>query len=471
MTTRWEAPGSKQWMGTLYGLGPDTDYENYLNGGIVRFDDGTVWLCFTEARSGTGVFTYGVSIFERTPSSKAWELLTADGWTSPLNEANNNTPSSGKMNEWQFGYHSDYFFVSDGDDSVYMLSPGDTDEAWQVVVFHRSARTFNHYAPYTDTPDNRPQSFPQIYEDYIWWLNVDHDLYRMRLDNMAIELHRSFTKPASLGQIDPATSLPYGLGNDTIGAAAICFYDGWMYALSSHGSNCAYSDDEYCYAAIRRTRPGGGDIETLYQYVSPITTRGFRYPDLDDRERYEGPAFLLGTGLQPLDWIRSEVRDDWLYWVDFANGYASDGMTFSRIYIPALIENMPIIHDPYNPTFEILNNGSAVSEHGGCRAGPWTGGLWHIWWREGDRPLSGTTDAAWFFDDDGSIVFTHENFLYIQRRSLSLGGIVTRIISRLSPPSASKANVVLKFTGNELKGYSNVREVKSISNPEKVELR
>jgi len=474
MTTGWEMVGSNQWTGTTIGLGPMGDYNNSEQGGIIKFFDGTLWHIQTET-SGAGTYTEGLSFFERTPGSPVWEQLTADWWTNAM-QWDSVPPSSGRMVDWQFGESQAWMHLHsglEGDDKVYSFDV--TGGVWGIVVFDKSDRTF---VQHDIDGDAYPYCFPSRHGEHIYWMSSNGSqagLCRSHIDSLGtlewIQLFQSYSSYGSY-EIDPSTGLPYGLGVDSSysGYMGMAVHDdGWIY-WTENSSTEAPAGNNQSYAAIRRMRTGGGDIENLMVNLANPgqTSRSFNYPD-GSKDKSNGP-WPIGLGWYGLRGTQARIKDDWLYWIDYGTAWESEGYTFNRVYLPTLIKNAPVTFDPFNPQMELIGGGSSGSEST-ARWGPYYGVQeWMIRWREGERPIYGTLDVAWCFDTDGSILFTEEGWIGFQKLGYGLGELGMRIIHRLSPPKALTANVTLKFEGNALKGYSNARQIPVFSAQDEVVL-
>lgn len=472
MTTGWEIVGSNQWTGTTVGLVAMGDYSNSEQGGIIRFYDGTLWHIQSET-GGVGIYTEGLSFFEKVPGSPVWEQLTADAWTDGYDGGT--PPSSGRMVDTQFGASQKWFHIHsglEGDNKVYSIDIDTLD--WGVVVFDKSDRTFVRY---DFSSSYYPYHYPSLQGDHIYWVSSTggwpptYILVRSHIDSPGtLETIQTFETYSSYEayEIDPSTGEPYGLGVNSVYPgyiAMVAHDDGWIYWVEATSTTAPVGDPpKESYAAVRRIRAGGGDIENLMVNIASAgkTTMSYNYPDRT-RDKEDGP-WPIGLGFYPLRGTQARIKDDWLYWIDFGTAWDSEGYTWNRVYLPDLIKDAPVQFKPLDPQMEIIGGGSSASE-GTSRWGTYYNVQdWFIRWREGERPIYGTLDVAWCFDVDGSILFTEEGWIGFQQLGtpLSLGENGMRIIHRLSPPSSLTANVTIKFEGNALKGYSNARQIPSL---------
>jgi hypothetical protein len=105
-----------------------------------------------------------------------------------------------------------------------------------------------------------------------------------------------------------------------------------------------------------------------------------------------------------------------------------------------------------NPIFEIVTNGTVPWEG---NAGHWgRSGTW-IWRRDGSQPIMAHADNTWSFDEEGNILFKAMAFPEYYSEAYGYG---LRGIWKLTN-SEQVTEVTVLFVGDELKGYSNVRQV------------
>jgi hypothetical protein len=183
-----------------------------------------------------------------------------------------------------------------------------------------------------------------------------------------------------------------------------------------------------------------------------------------DTDRLAEP---LKMGFIPNGEKELHIVDGWLYWWDYSghyHGVYGTALMICRMKVGALTPGTPIQHNGADPIFEVITNGNApwIGNAGHLvRYGPW------IWWRGGSEPLMPHGDNSLTFDSDGNIWYKCMTFPPYTSDEYGYG---TRTILKLSEPIASTANVTLNFDGDELKGYSAVRQIPKRSVSLEVEL-
>jgi hypothetical protein len=136
-----------------------------------------------------------------------------------------------------------------------------------------------------------------------------------------------------------------------------------------------------------------------------------------------------------------------------------------RVQLSKLTPGTPIQHDPLNPIFEIVTNGTVPWEG---NAGHWgNSGTW-IWRRDGSQPIMAHADNTFSFDEDGNILFKAMAFPFGQYTDAYGYGL--RGIWKLTDPTNSVVEVTVAFVGDELQGYGNIRQVPMTRDVIEVEL-
>ena len=502
--TGWKLPGANEWNSEYISCTNLGDYNNNQPG-VVKFYDGTIWRMETEAATPATAFPLtGLQVFEFVPESKGWEQLTGDQADTMVEDAAPPAQTSGDMNNFIGGW-SDYWTCAQsgeyGDDLVYCISTDDPNYGYKMIVFNKADRTWQHYANEIDA-SNTAVGFPwpatliadpsaPVFDDtYIYWMswqsanypyragtvNKGRNLCRARRESPGtVEVIASFVKGGLdgtgpdeaypqewLSYINPVTGLPNCFNSNIIwgGQNVVAAIDeGYIYLVEN--AQISTESGTFRWHSIRRIRIGSDIAELLYYWYG---TFGYVTYSFDEDFEWNSNKLPVGVGVAPLYNSTARVRDGWLYWLDVASQLNSQGITFNRIYLPPLVKDGPKLHDPYSPTFEILNNASAPAEGDGKWVQP---SPWGILWRGGSSPIHNTTDSNWFFDDDGGINFIHEEFPAWRGYS---NYFTTWVLSRLVPPAAGTINVNLIFEGNALKGYGRVRELDRPWAPEEVHL-
>jgi hypothetical protein len=418
------------------------------------------------------------------------------------------------MRHAAFGY-SDYWVVSHSGDDNYVYAVDDDTSSQQqygygLLMFDKSDYSWKQYRSSIEAAETLSgYSWPDIIQtssaacfdaDYGYYLTWAYDsggngglrVVRFRRGDPS-DIRYIQHWPIEFGVTDMEYNATTGrrkvFDEDFVGGfdgAAMAYHNGKFYIIESGSDDFV---DGWAWASIREW-DGHGDTTKLLYWYDTIRAVSGPYARTPDLARYlltqssygttRGPVFgsfdrksqpVAGVGyvgMRPHPKAEARVKDGWLYWLDVASYNSSQGMYFCRIDLDQLLvdyeKSGPVEHDPGNPRFEILCNGSA----------PWEGdGKWvekteyGVLWREGSSPIYNTLDNNWFFDEDGAIVFQHEEF-----PAWDVGSEYTRwVISRLVPPSAGVASVGLVFEGQALKGYSRVRQQQTAWAPEGVTLK
>jgi hypothetical protein len=176
----------------------------------------------------------------------------------------------------------------------------------------------------------------------------------------------------------------------------------------------------------------------------------------------------LGPGLRPQTEMPAAIRDGWLYYFDWGGrnfGVYGTAYMLCRIDLSKLDPAEPQALNRENPQYEIIANGNVPFEG---NAGHWgRSGTW-IWQRNGANPLMPFPDSGLTFAEDGSIWYKGMAFpLYYRVAGYGIRGIW---ILQPARSAAANATVTVSFQGDELKGYSSVREVPARARPIEVEL-
>ena len=204
---------------------------------------------------------------------------------------------------------------------------------------------------------------------------------------------------------------------------------------------------------------------TVYDGTVGITSfpDGSRDSDLNRQE-------AINMGFAPSGEHCPEVRDGWLYWHDWSGRYFGvygDPTMICRVQL-SKFAGEPLQHNGEQPIFEIITNGTVPWEG---NAGHWGDGQGtYIWYRAGAQPIMPKQDQTMTFDDDGNLWFKGMYFPPYYNENSEYGGYGTRGIWVLRQNQTSTTIATLTFTGDELNGYSPVREVPSRSGEIEVEL-
>lgn len=285
-------------------------------------------------------------------------------------------------------------------------------------------------------------------------------------------------------------SYVYGYGSDSY---VIAYDDGWIYIFqqtllwdsrTTFGNfNGGPSEKNYNVwtSHLRRFKIGEYKMELLLWHASPkgyVGIGGKEYgthrnatigvtnqPDGTASYRNDYPA--IGMGLMPSAEHTMTIRDGWLYWIDESanntfsrqesQGFRGGMEMICRLDLAKVSGSEPIQHDVMNPIFEIISNGANPDEG---NWGHWGNGGTRIWLRGGFTPIMPVIDhGALAFDEDGNILYKGLAFpnWYTNEEGQEPFGI--KGIWKLKASINEITNVTVKFSGNELKGYSPVREI------------
>jgi hypothetical protein len=235
------------------------------------------------------------------------------------------------------------------------------------------------------------------------------------------------------------------------------------------------------YSMLRRFRIGDYTLETLIWHTSPQGWVGYgaasgygtqgdytigitSQPDLSDTRFNDFEA--VGMGMKNSGEHDMQIHDGWLYWHDWSGrnfGVFGEAGMMCRVQLSKLTPGTPIQHDVMNPIFEIVTNGTVPWEG---NAGHWGRGGTRIWRRDGAQPIMGHSDNTWSFDEEGNLLYKAMVFpdYYSDAFGYGLRGVwkLTNV--------EQVTEVTVLFVGDELKGYSNVRQVPARSGIIEVEL-
>jgi len=531
-------PGTRPWQADLVGFTLPSDWEND-NGGVILFDDGTIWSYEAESpAAGDQSFYYpwfGFNIMERKPGSVAWERLTPDSWGLPYYgqpfgyttwPAYSNRLTSwtnlftGPLADARIGWTATgYMHVQEGN-RVWLYNRFG-EEPYGPILIDRDKRTWERFLV--------DQDATLLYEDissnividgqYMWFLAyprftcTGYNGQGMRLIRVDKDNPGDMGAPHTIVHqwLDDKTYTNLNTSNlsmpDFIDEAqqmrraqyCIAIKDGYLYVTGDKSNGVGFpvtdsrtvSPDSFgngvnhdmLYTGLWRTRIGEPyDLELLYWHsnqgwvgrdvvgggngswydgtigITNMEDGGF------DSDRLTEP---LRMGFIPNGQKELHIVDDWLYWWDYSGhfyGVYGTQQMICRMKLGDLTPGTPIQHNGADPIFEVITNGN-VPWYGNAghlvRYGPW------IWWRAGSEPLMPHGDNTLTFDDEGNIWYKCMTFPpYMSPED----GYGTRTIIKLSEPVASTANVTLKFDGDELKGYTAVRQIPKRSVSLEVEL-
>jgi len=529
-------PGSKMWNASLVSFVQVTDWD-YDSGGVILFDDGTMWSYESESPAAgdtDGYVWQGFCISERKVDSDVWERLTPDLWGFPW-MANPpgypNWPSYGMggygTEVWE-GYDREgplnvATIGSDTSNWVHIQYPDDPDnilfysnfdtywtgpltvnrhtrrwktnlrslaalEIWQnISSYIVTDGTYFYFTIWTGHPNNYA-SFVRCPIGDLNAVEIVHtwDEYYDHFTNVDTS---NITLPDYIDTQAMSPSVSLAIDGDQI-----YFFtrpEGFIEDVrtTAQGSGVpSQRNHNIKFQQLRRFKIGEYKLETLMWHSSPqgwVGYGGRNYGTLDDatiscptqpdlsitRSNYY-PA--IGMGMQASNEHVMVINDGWLYWLDWSGarwGYYNDtygtGEMVCRIDLAKLDPSEPIHHDVMNPAFEILTNGSAPWEGSTDHIG-WYQGTW-IYHRTGAQPLLPRADNVPFtFDSDGTLLY--KGMCHPMYYSSDGGGYGTRAIYRLTPNIKSVTDVVVTFTGDELKGYTNARQVPVTRDVMEVEL-
>ncbi len=519
-------PGYKPWHASFMGFTTQTDWD-HTNGGVILFDDGTIWSYDCEGPvNGEGYswnYPDGLSIVERKPAAGVWERLTPDvwgqvyegqppgysEWPSPFTDG-----LSGRPNPWEADFSgplavaaignwdNDWRHIHDGGDDVWFYSE-DNDSQMGLVKVNRHTRTWERFITSRvalDIYDNK-MSRISLWGEYFWFLGMPEsdcgqpdgvNLYRADRSNPdnVVSVHEwpvLDISSTNTWDLDVAAWLPTGLR--AMGHAMTIDDDGYMYVgtrSTRYDSRTVYASDATArnysmdYSFMMRCNLAAGDYDfelllwhdsqgfvgygqdgSYYGTYNWATVGIDTEPGAFNSERTEEPR---GMGFYPAHWHDVEYRDGWLYWID-QSGYYGGAYGTSKLLCRMRIADYtsPTKHDPLNPSFEVIGNGTV----------PWEGNAGHLvrygdfnFWFDGASPVLPYPDNTMTFDSDGNIIWKCITFPGYQ----SAGGspfqfwppeYPHRALIKLSPPEDDIVQVTMTFTGTSLTGYGNVREVKA----------
>jgi len=466
-------PGTSHWHGSMISMLQHADWEDWAGAGVIEFDDGTIWTWTTEAihRVIYGV-GWGLRIMEMSPG-QGWEVLTADNWEDW--EEYTGWPSSGKMINDSFVYSQNWYLVPVGDKVFAFPQTGFHGQDY-LVVFDKTDRTYVTYDNTTEQifAQDPLASVPMLANKHIWWIQQKSgqlpEIRRLATDNPTSSTQMyEFTQSGTPVVTDPSTGVPYGLGETVLQNNAVTMTIDGDYVYILEGFQGIWSGAAgNVFSAIRRMRLGdrNGKMELLYYHLNPVHCSFYNYSDTTV-DHFNGP-FPKWVGMVPMDGTMTSIRDDWLYWWDQAS-YAhyqrniwSGGYTMNRIYLPDLLDNAPVKHNPASPSFEIILGGTGPYDSWG----KWQESYpYKVLYREGSNPLVSYPEASsWVMDSSGSVLYVHKERLpYFYPDSLP-----TFVLSRLSKGIETK--VTLSFEGNQLKGYGSARDIPMMEHEDIVEL-
>ncbi len=521
-------PGSKMWNVSLISYVQVTDW-NYDSGGVVLFDDGTMWSYESESPAAgdqDGFVWWGFAITERKVGSDVWERLTPDLWGLPW------TANPPGYPNWPDGYYGGGSRVWDGYDREGPLN---------VATIGISGETEWVHIQYPDDPDN-VLFYGQYGSDFTGPITVNRhtrrwkthlrsqsalDIWSRQASNIVTDgvyfyfIHRYQTSTDGMGLVrcpigdlndvsivhqwpnpDPFwwsgintsnITLPDFIDHQNIGRSNVSLaIDGDQIYFFTQLNNLlrdARSTEPWTigdrsernhniyYQSLRRFKIGEYNLETLLWHSTPQGWVGYgggnfgtlldhtlgvtTQDDLTKTRTNIYPA--VGMGLKSSNEHVIEIHNGWLYWIDRSgeewrgyNDTYGSGMMICRIDLTKFDPSEPIHHDVMDPAFEILSNGTAPWEGGASHIG-WYQGTW-LYARTGAQPLLPMADnVAMTFDSDGNIFYkgmTHPPYY-----SSDWYGYGTRVIYKLTPNVKSVTDVIVTFSGDELKGYTNARQV------------
>ena len=475
----------------------------------------------------------GFCISERKPGSDVWERLTPDVWGTPW-EANPpgypKWPSefitnaeqldpllsdfSGPLDVAAIGEAtSGWVHVQDGDD-VWFYPRFGGGERLGIVKVDRITRRWDRYVT-TVALENiwvQIQSNVEIYNGYFWFLSrpeLATNVRGARLIRVPLEdpgtfdiMHEwsypdSFWDGRTTTIITSNLSFPDYIDNQYMGAdieLGLVIDDGYAYVIEegvlydtrttpsnrfSAGSGDVNYDMSYSY--LRRFRIGDYELETLYWHTTPQGWVGYDDNDTwydrtlgitsqpDGSRTGDNDYNAVGMGFYSEGQHGTYIRDGWIYWIDWGGrnfgAFGAYGM-ICRLQLSKLTPGTPIQHAISNPLFEIIANGTLPEEG---NVGHWNFGAGtFIWMRGGADALLPHMDSSFSFDDEGNIWY--KGMAFPPYNVEEYPGYGTRCIYKLTPNDTSVTDVTVTFVGDELKGYSNVRQVPARSGVIEVEL-
>jgi hypothetical protein len=473
----YRIPGSKPWVQTTMGFTQTGDWEEGIGAGVIRYDDGTLWVWNTEMTHPMDDHYwpgYIVSINELRPGAKAWECLTPDGWTT--DDDGDTIGSSGRLIEKNL-FNDRWRVVSDGGDITYWFPLDYVANKYgydTMIVVNKATRTWE-YKDLGYTSGEFMETHPVLWGGYIWFLGPDSyastdttaNLWRISTTS-PYPLEKVKTWPSTRSTMwdnDPTTNLPkffsefvFGRENENVLSVD---EEGYLYFMTNEWD----LTNGRGMAVIKRMSLPDGDWETLYYYYVPNgSAANFTYnlPNATRNDMWHGPL-PIGLGLRPAWLSVAKIRDGYLYWVESSSWFTmlSSGWTGGHMFVRLKLSSLEggwVVHQPEAPIVEVLSmttgawdsfynwdDNSYWGNHGGYD------------WRDGLDSIHAYPEANWQFDEDGSIIFLHHEYpkWYIERS----GYYPPWVLSRLSPPENIPITFRLVFEGTELKGYGHIRQV------------
>ncbi len=526
-------PGSKMWNASLLSYVQVTDWD-FNNGGVIIFDDGTLWSYDAESPAAGELDGYtwnGFCITERKVGSDVWERLTPDTWGIPwiANPPDYpNWPSSytqsgdvwdgdheGPLNVATIGTGTGWGHIQYPDDSDNVLFYSVDGDWVGPVTVNRHTRRWKTNMRSEAAADLWDSIGSNVVTDGVYFYFAVWPSYPVEGlqfarcpigDLEAVELVHEWANPQSWWRdIDTSNiTLPDYIDNQYMYKQPIPIaIDGdWIYFFtpynvqlldvrttpSAYGASESDRNHDMKYQALRRFKIGEYRLETLLWHSSPQGWVGYggagrgTFDDhtlgittKEDRTAFRYNYYpAIGMGMKASNWHAMEIHNGWLYWLDLSNERVTWNMTYGcghmicRIDLAKLDPSEPIHHDVMNPAFEILTNGTVPWE-GGWTTGHYGSGGHYLEGRTGAQPLMPFGDFVPFtFDNDGNMLY--KGMVHPPYYSSDTYGYGTRVIYKLTPNVKSMTDVVVTFTGDELKGYTNARQVPVTRDVMEVEL-
>lgn len=461
------------------GLTQTADWNESISAGVIRYDDGTLWVWNTEMAhpSMDDHFTaYTVTINELAPGAKAWEQLTPDGYSTDaygiISTGYNVTEDSGRLIESNL-QNNHWCVTHDGGDITYWyawgrIANGPSLDAVSLFIVNKATRTWEHKLLGDDL---EWVVAPVLWDGYVWFFGqngayTEISLYRMSIVSpYPVEKVKTWASDwAARWDLDPTTNLPRFFSEFVLGPVnenIIGIDDGYLYFYTNEWS---LSNDRGM-AVIKRMLLPDGEFETLYYYyATDASGANFTYnlPSGGRNDRLRGPL-PIGLGMRPAWNSSMKIRDGYLYWVDVSTFFTmrgsgwTGGQMFQRIELSRL-EDGWVEHQPENPIVEVLSmTTGAEDSFYNWDDNPYWGVSGGYAWRDGLDSIHAYPETNWQFDEDGSIIFLHHEYptWYAEPQSW----YPPYVLSRLSPPENIPITFRLVFEGTEMKGYGHVRQV------------
>jgi hypothetical protein len=324
-------PGSKLWQASLVGYTQVSDWD-LNNGGVVVFDDGTIWSYESESpANGDQPMWYFPSdwftISELKPGSEVWERLMPDTWGHPAYDPPPGFPKwpyswndgdwlnpaltdfSGQLNTSRLGSQSsDYCHVQDGDDVWFYNRFGGGAYPYQLgpIKVNKNTRAWERFITdeFSDEVWADMRSNLVISDGYFWflaaragywdgptWIPAPDGMKLVRIplsDPNVFENMHEWDDPIgwSTGQITSNLTLPDFIDNQYMpdqNGYSIAIDDGYLYfftptnsqIIDSRNTGVSYNGDSSMqnynlrYSMLRRFRIGDYDLETIIWHTSP----------------------------------------------------------------------------------------------------------------------------------------------------------------------------------------------------------